>query len=376
MSDEVEPKQRPLDVLHVFSSFAVGGAQVRFAALANHFGDAVRHRIVAMDGNRDARVLLNPELNVLFPKVGLLRHDTLGNFTRIRRYMDLYPPDVLITSNWGSIDWAIARRRNGPRHVHMEDGFGPDERDRQLFRRVLTRWVVLDKSQIILPSRTVELIARKKWRLPAGNLHYIPNGVDAARFAAAKPAVLPQGGEGPVFGTVTALRAEKNLPRLLEAFAIVRKAMPARLVIVGDGPLRAKLKTRAAKLGISGSVHFAGPSAAPEKYYACFDVFVLSSDTEQMPLCVLEAGAAGLPVAATDVGDMRVIVAPENAPYLVARDTAKLAEAMLALIKDPDAARRIGAANRALVARDFTQDAMFEKHWALWRGPQNDEDDE
>jgi len=213
--------RRQLDVLHVFSSFAIGGAQVRFAALVNHFGDAARHRIIAMDGNRDARTLIHPGIDVYYPKLGIQRTDTMGNWGRIRRYLRKTPPDVLITSNWGTIDWAIARLGMDVRHLHMEDGFGPEERDRQLFRRSFTRWLVLGKSDVLLPSRTVERIARKTWRLPAKNLHYVPNGVDLTRYQGAAPAPLPPG-EGPVFGTVTALRPEKNLTRLLEAFAILR----------------------------------------------------------------------------------------------------------------------------------------------------------
>ena len=367
MSGRLPLRPRPLDVLHVFSSFAVGGAQVRFAALVNHFGAAAKHRIVAMDGNRDARTLLHPGIDVYYPKLGIQRTDTLGNWRRIRKYLRKNPPDVLITSNWGSIDWAIARTGTGVRHLHMEDGFGADERDRQIFRRALTRWAVLGGSDVLLPSRTVERIARHVWRLPKRHLHYVPNGVDLARYAGVAPAVLPVG-EGPVFGTVTALRAEKNLGRLLEAFALVRKTRPARLVIVGDGPVRAALQAQAMTLGIVESVIFAGHSSTPENYLAAFDVFVLSSDTEQMPLCVLEAGASGLPVAATDVGDLRAIVSPQNAPFLVARDAGALAKAMLALADDRDLAERVGAANRALVAKDFTQAEMFRQHWRLWTG--------
>ena len=99
----------------------------------------------------------------------------------------------------------------------------------------------------------------------------------------------------------------------------------ARLVIIGDGPERQTLERLAAELGIADRVRFAGHVAAPAAEYARFDVFALPSDTEQMPLSVLEAMAAGLPVVSTDVGDVRAMVAEENAPLLVPKDDAALA---------------------------------------------------
>jgi len=111
-----------------------------------------------------------------------------------------------------------------------------------------------------------------------------------------------------------------------------------------------------------------GYSATPEHYFASFDVFALSSDTEQMPLCLLEAAASGLPVAATDVGDVKAILSADNAPFIVPRDAEALARAMLALIDNRVLATQIGEANRALCAAQFSQDAMFAAHWRLWTG--------
>ncbi len=346
-------------LLHVFPSFVVGGAQMRFAAIANHAGDAFAHSIIAMDGRTAARDLLDASVPIEFPTI----QTTAGNFaSRIGRFAGFLRharPQRLITSNWGSIDWAFARALAGTPHLHMEDGFGPEERDRQLTRRVLTRRVILRRSEIILPSRTLLHIASRIWRLPARRLHHIANGIDVARF-------VPRGArkEGPpVIGTVAALRAEKNLGRLLEAFAIVRAQRAARLIIVGEGGERSSLEQRAAALGIAADVTFAGHSAAPEHFYAAFDVFALSSDTEQMPLSVLEAMACGLPVAATDVGDVRWMLAEENAPGIAEKSARALADAMFAVMSNPCG---IGAANRRRAEAQFSSAAMFAAHIGLW----------
>lgn len=358
---------RPLDVMHVFPTFMVGGAQMRFTTLANRFGIAARHRIIAMDGKREARALLDPALNVAFPRLGIVKSDTGGNVMRAVAHLRAQPPDLLITSNWGSVDWAIAARIAGVRHLHMEDGFGPDERDRQKLRRVWTRRLLLRGSQVLVPSRNLERIARRRWWLPARRVHYVPNGIDLDRYRNATPAALPPG-DGPVIGTVAGLRAEKNVGRLIDAFALLRRGQAARLVIVGDGPEAPMLRARAADTGFGADIHFTGHSSTPEIYHAAFDIFALSSDTEQMPLSLIEAMAAGRPASCTDVGDVRDMLPAENAPFVVPRDAKALAEALGRLVTDAAAARRIGEANKKTAETRFSLATMADAHWRLWAG--------
>ena len=110
---------------------------------------------------------------------------------------------------------------------------------------------------------------------------------------------------------------------------------------------------------------FAGHSTDTAPAYRGFDIFALSSDTEQMPLSVLEAMAARLPVAATDVGDVRGMLAEANGRFVVPRDDAALAEALSGLLRDPARRRAIGADNRAKAERDYDQATMFAAWAAL-----------
>jgi len=350
-------------LLHVYSTFAVGGPQVRFAALANRFGREFRHAVVAMDGNLACRERLQPGLDVVFPPVDIRKGDTLGNRARFRAMLRAMRPDALVTSNWGSIEWAMANMPRLVRHLHVEDGFGPEERDRQFPRRVWTRRLLLRRATVAVPSRVLYRIAAEVWKLPRARLHYVPNGIDLARFAVAR-----RGREVPVIGTVAALRPEKNLGRLVRAFAEVRARMACRLVIAGDGPERAGLAALAAELGVAGDVAFPGHVSDTPALYAGFDVFALSSDTEQMPLSVLEAMGAGLAVAATDVGDVRMMLAPENAGFVVTREAAALADAIGTLVADPARRATLGAANRRQAEAAFDQEGMFAAWHALFQG--------
>ena len=353
-------------LLHVFPGFAVGGAQSRMIAVANHFAGSFRHAVIALDGITTAAARFAPGLDVRFPGLVLRKQATLANLWRCRAALTTLAPDVLVTHNWGSIEFALANALVGRRHVHIEDGFGPEERARQLPRRVLARRLLLRRASVVLPSRTLHRIAADLWRLPPSCLRYIPNGIDLARFAPAPgPVASDWPRDLPVIGTVAALRPEKNLRRLLDAFACLQ--VPARLVIVGDGPERAALMAQAAALGIAARVIFAGATEDTPRAYRQFDVFALSSDTEQMPLAVLEAMGTALPVAATDVGDVAAMLAPANRPYVVAQQAGALAAALTALLADPAAARALGAANRARARQDFDQHAMFAAYAALFR---------
>lgn len=362
----------PWTVLSVFATFAVGGPQVRFAALANRFGPRYRHLIIAMDGNTACQERLSPSLDVSFPPVAVRKGATLANLRTMRAALKTLKPDVLVTNNWGSIEWAMANLPRVVRHVHIEDGFGPEERDTQIRRRVLTRRLALRWSAVALPSQTLTRIATEVWRLPREHIHYIPNGIDLTRFSGVRDSSVAAGwaGDGPVIGTVAALRVEKNLSRLVRAFARVTRTMPARLVIAGDGPDRASLEALTAALGLGGQVSFLGHIADPAPLYAGFDVFALSSDTEQMPISVIEAMAAGLPVVGTDVGDVRAMLAAENGATIGPRDEAALAANLLILLQDAPERARIGAANRAKAAREFDQERMFAAYAALFDGTQ------
>jgi glycosyltransferase involved in cell wall biosynthesis len=362
----------PRLLLHVFPTFKVGGAQMRFVQLANHFGNRYQHVIVAMDGQTDAIARLSSGIAAKIVEANVRRGETLVNLKTFGRLLREFKPDLLVTSNWGAIEWALANVFVGSAHLHMEDGFGPEEVDRQIARRVWVRRLALRRSTVLLPSQTLCAIARQQWRISEERLLYVPNGIDCDRFGAGADwdfaAGLGVSRGDAIIGTVAALRAEKNLRRLIDAFALVAQRSPARLVLVGDGAERADLERRAAELGIRERVIFTGNCAQPEKLLPCFEVFALSSDTEQMPLSILEAMAAGRPIASTAVGDVASMVAEENRPYVVSRGVEPLADAILALLTNPARSAEIGAANARRARAQFAQQRMFDVYKGLFDG--------
>jgi glycosyltransferase involved in cell wall biosynthesis len=353
-------------LLHVFPTFQVGGAQKRFVALANHFGRDFRHAIIALDGQYDCLKELGPGLDVICPPITIRKGGLRHNLRAFRGASRGLKPSRLVTYNWGSIEAAIANWPGRIRHIHIEDGFGPEEADGQLLRRVLTRRFVLSRSTTVLPSRLLHDIALRQWKLNPGRVRYVPNGIDVARFAHPKEPAFSWPGTGPVIGTVATLRREKNIPRLIETFVSVRRQTPCRLIIAGDGSERAELERLAAQTGFAADIHFTGALQETERLYAGIDIFALSSDTEQMPLSVMEAMAAGRPVVATDVGDVSAMLAPENRPWIVPKSAVAMADALQPLLQDAALRERVGSANQRAAWENFDQDAMFAAYLQLF----------
>jgi glycosyltransferase involved in cell wall biosynthesis len=337
-------------LLHVFSNFVPTGPELRTVALIGAFGPRFRHSILSMDGRVSAAERLPSGVDVrLLPSPP--RAGSLATARRLRRLLAEESPDLVLTYNWGAFDMLLAVRSAGFRRlVHHEEGFNEDEAESFKRRRVLARRFVLPGAhRIVVPSQRLRLI---------------PNGIPLDRFAPGdggretrERLGIPAGAI--VVGTVGSLRAVKNFARLLEACAV---AGDVHLLVVGDGEDRPELERRASAPDLAGRVHFAGYQADPAPWYRAMDLFALSSDSEQMPLCLVEAMASGLPVAATDVGDVRAMLPDEQAPLLVPVDGAgtapALGERIASLARDAEARRRLGRLNRRRAEERFAFERM------------------
>lgn len=340
-------------LLFLFTTFATGGPQRRTVDLINHWGDRYRYKLAAFDNRFDALERLDPavpaeRLELDVPKGGLAQ--LASTVPALRRCLRETGADLLVTLNWGSVEAGLANRwRAVLPQIHMEEGFGPEEGpERQLPRRVWMRRIALSgKHQtVVVPSHVLKGLARDRWGLR--NVVLIRNGIDLNRY-------VPHHRErqGPVtVGTVAALRQEKNIGRLIRAAANV----PALNVLIGgDGPERPALEALARDLGLAERVTFLGHVAAPEEVYRRLDLFALSSDTEQMPLSLMEAMASGLPVLATDVGDVKRMVAEANAAYVIPPEqAAAYSTALASLAADAGLRADLGTANRARAQAEFS----------------------
>ncbi|HYD24459.1 MAG TPA: glycosyltransferase family 4 protein [Croceibacterium sp.] len=364
-------------ILHLHSSFDAGGKELRCVRLINAFGAAAEHAIVSGDpARRSAAAMLDPQARVRWPRFpSLTGKPWPGRLKRLAAAMAGY--DLVCTYNWGAIDAALAHTLFADVYklaplVHHEDGFNEDEAGGLKRRRNFYRRIALGRSAaLVVPSRTLERIALETWAQPRTRVRLIPNGIDTRAFARAPkrdalPRVVKRKGELWV-GTMAGLRKVKDLPALVRAFAGLPEQW--QLIVVGEGPEREAILAEADRRGVEDRVHLPGFVAEPARAVGLFDVFALSSRSEQFPISVAEAMAAGLPIAAPRVGDVAAMVASDNGPYLSAPgDEDGLADALACLAGDAPLRRRIGQANRAKARAEYDEQTMIARYRALYWG--------
>ena len=361
-------------ILHLHSTFNAGGKEVRCARLMNAWGPRLHHTVVSAEPEAmAAAALIDPGVPVDYPQdfPSLKGKPTPARLARLARAMRGF--DLVCTYNWGAMDAVMAHRVFArafglPPLMHHEDGFNEDEAERLKPTRNLYRRVALGGAEaVIVPSTGLEATARQAWGQPARRVHRIANGIDTAAFAAAPdPAALPiPKPEGQRWvGTLAGLRPVKQLPTLVEACA----ALPPEwhLVICGEGPERAAILAAAARHGMADRLHLPG-AVDPARVVGLFDIFALSSASEQFPLSVVEAMAARLPVAAPDVGDIAAILAEPNRAFITPpKDTRALSAALVQLAADAALRASLGAANRARAQAEFDLAAMLARYTAVY----------
>jgi glycosyltransferase involved in cell wall biosynthesis len=204
-------------------------------------------------------------------------------------------------------------------------------------------------------------------------IEVIENGIELERYGPAtdRAALRRRLGLDPgrLYAAVVArFHPVKDHASLLDAFARVAAARDdADLLLVGDGPLRLDLEARVRGLGIEGRVRFLGVRSDVPDVLRAADVFALTSLSEAASLTLLEAMASGLPVVVTAVGGNPEIVRDGREGFLVPRgDVAAIAAALLRLLSDPEAQRRMGEAGRARVRERYRLEQTIDSYWGLY----------
>jgi glycosyltransferase involved in cell wall biosynthesis len=367
---------RPLRILHAHSTFSLGGKEARAVRLMNAMSDEAQHVIwSAMPDRLSARDAIDPSVKVDFPADAppLAGSPTPARLRRLAAFMK--PFDLILTYNWGAFDAVMAKRMfGGPSLIHHEDGFNEDEAVRLKPARNLYRRLGLPAAhRLVVPSRRLEEIALTRWGQRPDRLTRISNGVPVDRFERSpEPGSIPGLERRPgeiVVGTAAGLRRVKNLPLLVRAFS---QALPAqtqvRLVIVGEGPEAAAIEREASAWGVEQSLLMPGFLTDPARWIGHFDVFALSSDTEQQPISLMEAMAAGCAVVATKVGDVPSMLPGPAAPFLVEPgDESGFARALRTLLGDRELRRQLGEANLNRACEQFDEADMIVKYVSLYR---------
>ncbi len=233
--------------------------------------------------------------------------------------------------------------------------------DRHVIARYATRFVAVSESN---RSRMIELEgipAEKVLVLPTA---YIPHRETDPTDIRAELGLAP---DARIIGVAASLRVEKALEVMISATGQLVQTFPdVHLVIAGDGPQREVLEAHTASAGLTGHVHFLGERRDVTPILKTVNVGALSSDWEGMPLFVLECMATGTPVVATNVGGLPEMVEHDRTGLLVPpRDPAALAQAIGALLADPERGRRLAQAAHERM-ESFTIDTVAHRFGELY----------
>lgn len=364
-------------VILVLPTFAVGGVERQVAQIVSALSGIFEFYIISINRHLECREFINEPNKVSIISLGKEATGFNLYWYRLTRLFKNIKPDVVVTFEWpGGVEALpsamLCRIKN---IVHFERGMFKDEIDRRKWRRVWFRRMTLPFiSRVVVVSDHLKTLAHAEWWVPKDKIVRLYNGVDTKKFYPYRNELLRKAhgfsDNDILIGTVANLTGIKNQKYLIEIFGDVFKSHPqVRLVICGEGPEKQNLLDAVRSGGLDKAVLFTGGVKDPSSIYQMFDIFALTSLSEQMPNCVLEAMASGLPVLSTDVGDIKRMVAVENNRLMyTVDDLMGIVAGAEELVKNNLLRKTLGRVNRARAEAEYPMDKTVEAYRKLFIG--------
>jgi glycosyltransferase involved in cell wall biosynthesis len=267
-------------------------------------------------------------------------------------------------------DAFVAARMTGVRgHVHTDHARNfPDKLRYMIAEHVVSYF--LDTIVAVSDDTRNNLVRYEK--IPASRIAVIPNGIDGDRFTQPVDVTAVRAAlgisSGPVIGMAARLTEQKGVIYLLQAVARLREQFPGlQVLIAGSGDQDDYLKEAADELGIAGTVQFLGMRLDIPDLVRAFDVYVIPSIWEGLPMALLEAFAAGTPVVASNVGGVgKVIRHRENGSLVPARDPEALAAELAHVLAHPQVRTKYREAGRQTFEENYSAEAMTRRYEAVY----------
>jgi sugar transferase (PEP-CTERM/EpsH1 system associated) len=372
---------RPL-VVHVMYRFDTGGLENGVVNLINHMpGDAYRHAIVALTEVTDFRQRVKRD-DVEFIALNKGPGHGFWLFPRLYRLFRRLRPAIVHSRNLGALEVLLPAWAAGvPVRIHGEHGRDVGDLDgsnrayqrvRRFYRPFVNRYIAL--------SRDLAAYLREAVFVPAERITQAYNGVDTQRFHPSERGAMPETIEGCPFdpsrhwivGTVGRMAEVKDQPLLARAFIETCRRAPElrqrlRLVMVGDGPLRATAQALLSEAGLSELAWLPGERTDIPAVMRGLHAFVLPSLAEGISNTILEAMASGLAVLATEVGGNADLVQAGVTGLLVPPARVEpMTEALMGLAGDPERTQAFGRAGRERVEQQFSMAAMVRTYQGVY----------
>ncbi len=368
-------------VVHLLFRFDTGGLENGVVNLINHMPQSTyRHAVIALTEVVPEFSRRIQRENVQLVALGKAPGHALKLYPRLVTLLRQLRPAIVHTRNLAALECQVAAAVAGvPVRIHGEHGRDSDDPDgtrrryqwlRRVYRPFVHHYVALSRD---LASYLVQRVG-----VPERRIEQIYNGVDLGRFARLTSArEVPSGCpfiEDDLFvvGTVGRMQTVKAQPLLAAAFVQALQRQPKlrsrlRLVMVGDGPLRAQAQAVLAQAGVETLAWLPGERADVPDVMRGLDCFALPSLAEGISNTILEAMASGLPVVATDVGgNAELLVDGQTGSLVPSGDVEAMATSIVALASDPVRSAAMGAAGRERVEQCFSLPTMVGAYQRLY----------
>lgn len=234
----------------------------------------------------------------------------------------------------------------------------------------ITRFAIEQSNGVTAVSEYLRQVTLRDFK-PNQSIEVIYNFVNCERYRREpNPALRAQFArpDERILAHLSNFRPVKRIPDVIEVFARVRRKMPARLLLIGDGPERANAEWLVREKGLSEEVHFLGKQNRVHEKLSLADLFLLPSELESFGLAALEAMACEVPVIATRVGGLpEVITDGENGFLVSVGDVEAMAARALEILSDPERARQLGQRARACTQQRFCSSLIIPRYEAFYQ---------
>ncbi len=351
-----------MKIIQIITSLNLGGAQTLVENLCYGLKEANQDvTVISLENNHSPTARRIEERGIKVIYLDKKPHFDSSIVGKLSQVLQSLQPDIIHAHNVKKAYVYLAARRAGlKRIVYTVHNMAWQE---QKFVGGLFSYYMFHARCMVPVGISPIVTASIKQRYRLKNVPTIYNGTDLSLYHNRENYLLH---ERPCIINVARLDAQKNHKRLIEAIKIVASRFPdVKLELVGDGELKEEIEELVIQSGLHDYVSFEGQKEDIPGYLRHADIFCLSSDYEGMPMTLIEAMAAGLPIVSTNVGGVPDMLRNDHSALLTGLDSGELADALLRLLTDVSLRKKIGQ-NAAKDSKRFSHTYMAHRYISLY----------
>lgn len=357
-------------ICHLVHSFGIGGLEKLILEMVRDSQPHFEHHIITLTRAEPSMVELLPS-NVHLYQLNKPRGHSFAVYAALYRQLRAIKPHTLHSYNLATVEYQwIAALLRIPRRIHAEhgrDSYDPDGSNNKY--RLLRKLCSPVVHKFVAVSNDLGKWLNDDVGLSSTKIQVVHNGIDTQHFSAESKQRSPKF----TIGHVARMQAIKNQTMLLDAYSLACQrssefSQNSRLILVGDGPELLNLKQYQQSLLPLGEVVFTGAQMDVKPYYQSFDLFILSSIAEGIPVTLLEAMSMKIAPLVTNVGGIKEVIKHRfNGVLVDSNDTSQMSNEIIALYSDPLSRARIAKHAREHVEQSYSKQQMLSQYYRLYQ---------